>query len=63
MQPDRLENLGAAVTAHRGDAHLGKNLEQAFFERFDIILDRILDRQAGFELAEIAISATVSNAR
>src|SRR5260370_42213157 len=41
-EPDRLEDLGAAVTLHGRDAHLGGNFDQALAERLDEMLDRFL---------------------
>src|SRR5207248_6743657 len=36
-QPDGLENLGAAVTLRRGDAHLRHHLEDALVDGLDVV--------------------------
>ena len=42
VQPDGFEDLGSPVRLHRGDAHLGHYLEDAFFIGLDEVVDRIL---------------------
>ena len=46
VEPDRLEDLRAAVALQRRDAHLGHHLEDALVERVDVVLDRLLVRDA-----------------
>ena len=45
-QADGLEDLRAAVAGERRDAHLGHHLEDALVERLDVVLDRLLVREA-----------------
>ena len=42
LQPDRVENLRAAIGLIGGDAHLGHHLEQALVDRLDVALDDFL---------------------
>ena len=42
VQADRLEDLGAAVALHGGDAHLGHGLDDPFDGGLDEVLDRLL---------------------
>src|SRR5258706_10522 len=42
VQTDRFEDLRAAVTRERRDAHLGHHLEDAFVERLHVMIDRVL---------------------
>jgi len=42
MQADRLENLGAAITLHGGDTHLGHGLDHTLDGGLDEVLDRLL---------------------
>ena len=44
-EPDRLEDLGAAVGRDRRDAHLAHHLEHALAERLDQVRDRLLRRR------------------
>jgi hypothetical protein len=44
-QPDGLENLRAAITGQRGDAHLGHHLEDALVERLDVLRHRLVARR------------------
>ena len=46
VEADRLEHLRAAVALQRRDAHLGHHLEDALVERLDVVLDRLLVRDA-----------------
>ena len=46
VQPQRVENLRAAVAVHRGDTHLGHHLEQPLFQRLAVVLHRLLDGHA-----------------
>ena len=42
LQPDRIENLGAAIGLVRRDAHLGHHLEDALAERLDEARDHLV---------------------
>ena len=42
VQADGFEDLGSPVRLHRGDAHLGHYLEDAFFIGLDEVVDRVL---------------------
>ena len=42
LQPDRVENLRAAIGLIGGDAHLGHHLEQSLVDRLDVALDDFL---------------------
>mgnify|MGYP006195344951 CR=1 FL=1 len=48
VQPQRLEDLRAAVTLQRRDAHLREDLQQAAADRTDVVLQdrRLVDRSA-----------------
>ena len=41
VEPDRLEDLRAAVALQRRDAHLGHHFQDALVERLDVVLDRL----------------------
>src|SRR3546814_14416570 len=41
-EPDRVEDLGAAIGLVGGDAHLGHHLQQPLVDRLDEILRRLL---------------------
>src|SRR5437870_4428692 len=47
IEPDRFEDLSAAIALGRGDAHLGHDFQQAFVKGFDIVLDRMIVIRAG----------------
>ncbi len=52
-EPDGLEDLGADVRRHRGDAHLGHRLEEALVDGLEIVLAGFLERPSiGQEPAE-----------
>ena len=42
-EPERLEDLGAAIAGDRRDAHLGHDLEQALFGRVDQLFTLLHD--------------------
>ena len=46
-QADRLEDLGAAVGGHRGDAHLAHDLQDALAQGLDEVADGLLRRDPG----------------
>ena len=46
VETDSLEELRAAVALDGGDAHLGHHLEDALVERADVVLHRLLVRDA-----------------
>ena len=45
-EADGFEDLGAAVALHRGDAHLRRDLDDALVGRLDVVLLRLLGREA-----------------
>ena len=54
LQPDRLEDLRAAVGLVRRDAHLGHHLVEALADRLDEALARLLEIDAGHRFGELA---------
>src|SRR5439155_24367219 len=42
VQPDRLEDLRAAITLQRRDPHLRHHLEDPFVQRVDVVLHRLV---------------------
>ena len=51
LEPDRLEELRAAVRHVGRDAHLRHDLGQALADRLDVVADRLLGRQLAGQLA------------
>src|SRR6476659_3520408 len=47
IEPDRFEDLRAAVALERRDAHLGHRLEDALVERVDVVQHGLMMRNAG----------------
>ena len=62
VEPDRLENLGAAIALSRGNAHLGHHLHDALGRRLDKVLDRLLGVDVLSRPCSI-MSSSVSKAR
>ena len=56
LEADGLEDLRAAVGLDRGDAHLRDRLQQAFPDRLDRVLGRLLGRQR--DLAAVLVPRT-----
>ena len=54
VQADSFEDLGAAVTLDRGDAHLGHDLHDALLDRLQVVLD-------GLVLIEPALNVAIGD--
>src|SRR6476661_499702 len=49
MEPERLEDLRAAITLERRDSHLRQNLEQSLAHRIDVVRARVFAVDAADE--------------
>jgi hypothetical protein len=62
IKSDRFEDLRAAVTLQRGDAHLRHHLQHALVERLDVIPERACPERGIVRLRTMLIRRVVSDA-